>query len=74
MLVGVGGLAVMAGLTVFVGGWKSDIAPTVVNADPTSHTAATRTAPSVAPNVKAPPFNGEGWPGGGPFHGGGWPG
>jgi hypothetical protein len=46
-----------------------------VVADPgTGRATAPQTAFQVGPTMKAPPFYGQGWPGGGPFRGGGWTG
>jgi hypothetical protein len=79
MLLAVGALVAMATLTILVGGWASDTpSSTRMIATHGDDTQVTPTGsagqPSTVGTVKAPPFYGGGWPGGGPFHGGGWPG
>jgi hypothetical protein len=79
MLLAVGALVAMATLTILVGGWASDTpSSTRMIATHGDDTQVTTTGsagqPSSHGTVKAPPFSGGGWPGGGPFHGGGWPG
>jgi hypothetical protein len=60
-VVGVGGLVAMAMLTLLVGRSTTDTpSSTTVIAAPGQSTPTTRSAPSAAPDLKAPPFDG-GW-------------
>jgi hypothetical protein len=66
-------LVAMATLTVLVGGSERDTRSSVtVIADNTPSAPTTRASASAAPGMKAPPFDGAGWPGPGPFKGQGW--
>jgi hypothetical protein len=62
-MVGVAGLVAMAMLTLLVGRSTTDTpSSTTVIAAP-GHSTTTRNAPSAAPGLVAPPWNGQGWPG-----------
>jgi hypothetical protein len=65
VLVGVGGLVAMAMLTVLVGHSTPDTRSftTVVAAPGQTKAPTTLSVPSAVPTIKAPPFNGAGWPG-----------
>ena len=62
--VGVGGLVAMAMLTLLVGRSPTDTpSSTTVIAAP-GHRTTTLSVPSAAPGLQAPPWAGQGWPGG----------